>query len=80
MHVVQNSNDDRNKRLKNMSMKLNGGNLEEIEKVPAYMRRNIDLEETPVSKEINVSKYNVVESDNGAEIKRNNSFLHDNVD
>ena len=80
MHVVQNSNDERNKRLKNMSLKLNGGNLEEIEKVPAYMRRNVDLEETPVSKEINVSKYNVVESDNGAEIKKNNSFLHDNVD
>lgn len=80
MHVVQNSNDERNKRLKNMSMKLNGGNYEELEKVPAYMRRNIDLEETPVSKEINVSKYNVVESDNGAEIKKNNSFLHDNVD
>ena len=80
MHVVQNSNDERNKRLKNMSLKLNGGNLEEIEKVPAYMRRNVDLEETPVSKEINVSKYNVVGSDNGAEIKKNNSFLHDNVD
>ncbi len=79
MHVVQNANDERNKRLKNMSLKLNG-NLEEIEKVPAYMRRNVDLEETPVSKEINVSKYNVVESDNGAEIKKNNSFLHDNVD
>jgi cell division protein FtsZ len=81
MHVVQNSADDRNQRLKSMSMKLTSGNLEEIEKVPAYMRKNIDLEEPPASKELNISKYSVSEGDNGSEIKhKNNSFLHDNVD
>jgi cell division protein FtsZ len=48
--------------------------------VPAYMRRNIELEETPDAREINVSQYNVVNGDNGPELKKNNSFLHDNVD
>jgi cell division protein FtsZ len=78
--VVNNAGNDRINRLKSMSMKLNNSNLEEIEKVPAYMRRNIDLEETPDAREINVSKYNVVNGENGPEIKKNNSFLHDNVD
>lgn len=80
MDVVNNASSDRINRLKSMSMKLNNNNLEEIEKVPAYMRRNIDLEETPDAREINVSKYNVVNGENGPELKKNNSFLHDNVD
>ena len=80
MGVVNNQGNDRINRLKSMSMKLNNNNLEEIEKVPAYMRRNIELEETPDAREINVSQYNVVNGDNGPELKKNNSFLHDNVD
>ncbi len=80
MGVVNNAGNDRINRLKSMSMKLNNNNLEEIEKVPAYMRRNVDLEETPDAREINVSKYNVVNGADGPELKKNNSFLHDNVD
>lgn len=80
MGVVNNQSSDRINRLKSMSMKLNNNNLEEIEKVPAYMRRNVDLEETPDAREINVSKYNVVNGEDGPELKKNNSFLHDNVD
>ena len=80
IQVVNNAGGDRISRLKSMSMKLNGGNLDEIEKVPAYMRRNIELEETPNAREINVSKYNIVDGENGPELKKNNSFLHDNVD
>lgn len=79
MNVVNNSSNERINRLKSMSMKLNG-NLDEIEKVPAYMRRNVELEETPDAREINVSKYNIVDGENGPELKKNNSFLHDNVD
>lgn len=80
IQVVNNTGNDRISRLKSMSMKLNGGNLDEIEKVPAYMRRNIELEETPNAREINVSKYNIVDGEDGPELKKNNSFLHDNVD
>ena len=78
--MVNNQGSDRINRLKNMSMKLSNSNLDEIEKVPAYLRRNVDLEETPDARETNLSKYNLVDGDNGPELKKNNSFLHDNVD
>lgn len=80
IQVVNSAGNDRISRLKSMSMKLNNGGLDEIEKVPAFMRRNIELEETPNAREINVSKYNIVEGENGPELKKNNTFLHDNVD
>jgi cell division protein FtsZ len=59
-------------------MKLN--NFDEIEKTPAYMRRNVELIDTPNAKDINVSKYTLSGDENSVEIKKNNSFLHDNVD
>jgi len=80
MGLVNNQSNDRINRLKSMSIKLGNGNLEELEKVPAYLRRNVELEETPDAREINVSKYNIVDGENGPELKKNNSFLHDNVD
>jgi len=80
MGLVNNQSNDRINRLKSMSIKLGNGNLEELEKVPAYLRRNVELEETPDAREINVSKYNIVNGENGPELKKNNSFLHDNVD
>ncbi|MBC8172466.1 MAG: cell division protein FtsZ [Chitinophagales bacterium] len=70
--------DDRIRRLKSMSVKMD--NYTELEKVPAYLRRDVDLKETQKSNETPVSKYTVDQSeDEGLEIKRNN-FLHDNVD
>lgn len=45
--------------------------------VPAYLRRDIRLQNIPHSSESNVSKYNL-NDDN--EILGNNKFLHDNVD
>jgi len=44
---------------------------------PAYIRRNINLQDVPHSSEKNVSKYNL-NDDN--QILGNNKFLHDNVD
>ncbi|HNK97753.1 MAG TPA: cell division protein FtsZ [Chitinophagales bacterium] len=80
INVVNSTGNDRINRLKSMSMKLSGNTLDEVEKVPAFMRRNIELEDTPNAREINVSKYNIVEGEDGPELKKNNSFLHDNVD
>jgi len=45
--------------------------------VPAYLRRDVTLQNVPHSSESNVSKYNL-NDDN--EILGNNKFLHDNVD
>ncbi|NJN27385.1 MAG: cell division protein FtsZ [Cyclobacteriaceae bacterium] len=44
---------------------------------PAYMRRNINLQDVPHSSEKNISKYNL-NDDN--QLLGNNKFLHDNVD
>ncbi len=70
---------ERTQKLKNLSMKLNNpDSFREIENVPAYMRRGVNLSETPASDEEHVSRY-TLDSETG-EMKSNNSFLHDNVD
>jgi len=68
-------------RLKDLSMKLRNGNIQELENVPAYKRKEIALQETPPSDESQVSRFSLLSDDEGnIEIKNNNSFLHDNVD
>ena len=73
---------DRVAKLKALSHKLKTPNgLSELENEPAYKRRNINLDSTPHSSESTVSRYTLSEGeDKSAEIKPNNSFLHDNVD
>jgi len=44
---------------------------------PAYIRRNVNLQDVPHSSEKNISRYNL-NDDN--QILGNNKFLHDNVD
>jgi cell division protein FtsZ len=73
---------DRIAKLKELSFKLKSPNgLSEMENEPAYKRRNVNLDSTPHSSESQVSRYTLSEGDDKkAEIKPNNSFLHDNVD
>lgn len=73
---------DRIMKLKALSLKMRSpGGINDLEKEPAYKRRNITLDETPHSSESNVSRYTLSEdSDNKTSLKQNNSFLHDNVD
>lgn len=73
---------DRITKLKALSQKMRvPGGINELEKEPAYKRRNIKLDETPHSSESNVSRYTLGEDeDNKTSLKQNNSFLHDNVD
>lgn len=79
MKMISQHESERVKRLKSLSLRLN--NLDELEKTPAYMRRNIQLEDTPDSSQTNLSNYSLNERDgNGLQIRRNNTFLHDNVD
>jgi cell division protein FtsZ len=64
-----------NNRLK----KVDG--INELEKEPAFVRRNIQLSQTKFSEESSVSRFNVSSDDHGnVSLKSNNSFLHDNVD
>ncbi|MCR8557952.1 cell division protein FtsZ [Mucilaginibacter sp. BJC16-A38] len=68
-------------RLKDLSMKLRSGNIQEMESVPAYKRKEIALQQTPASDESHVSRFSLLpDSEGNIEIKNNNSFLHDNVD
>ncbi len=68
-------------RLKDLSMKLRSGNIQEMESVPAYKRKEIALQQTPASDESHVSRFSLLPDNEGnTEIRNNNSFLHDNVD
>ena len=73
---------DRIMKLKALSLKIKSpGGINDLEKEPAYKRRNIKLDDTPHSSESNVSRYTLGEDDeNKTSLKQNNSFLHDNVD
>lgn len=69
-------------KLKELSLKLKTPNgLSELENEPAYKRKNVTLNNVPSSGESQLSRYTLSEGeDRKAEIKPNNSFLHDNVD
>ena len=78
--------DERLERIKKATQKLRSPlGLNEMENVPAYKRRNIELDDVNPSSESEVSKYTLWESEGDDGEKRtglsdNNSFLHDNVD
>jgi cell division protein FtsZ len=68
-------------RLKDLTLKNRNGNIQELENVPAYKRKEIALQQTPSSSESEISRFTLLSDDEGnTEIRRNNSFLHDNVD
>jgi cell division protein FtsZ len=68
-------------RLKDLSMKLRSGNIQELENVPAYKRKEIALQDTPQSDESQISRFSLIPDNEGnTEIRKNNSFLHDNAD
>ncbi len=72
----------RDVRLKNLSIQIKTPEgLSDLEKQPAFVRRNIPLNPVPSSSESHVSRFTLGESDGKTtQIKSNNSFLHDNVD
>jgi cell division protein FtsZ len=71
------------KELKNLNVTINSpGGIRDLEKEPAYKRRNKKLNDVPHSSEQQISRLTLFEDNarNKAEIRTNNSFLHDNVD
>ncbi|MCC7233330.1 MAG: cell division protein FtsZ [Bacteroidia bacterium] len=72
---------ERIQKLKALSYRLGSANITDMEKEPAYIRRNVKLDSVNHSSESNVSRYTLSnEDDKKPELKQNNSFLHDNVD
>lgn len=86
--ALERSQQERLFKIKQFNQKLKTpGGIAEMEKEPAYMRRNVNLTTQPHSSETNVSRFTLSETDeedeNGEkkyELKKNNPFLHDNVD
>jgi cell division protein FtsZ len=70
---------ERIRKLKGLSSNtsMNPEEFKEKLEVPAYMRKNVNLQDHPHSSERNISRFNL-NDDN--EILGNNKFLHDNVD
>jgi len=76
---------ERMERIQSYTSKLkNSSGITDLEKEPAYKRRDIKFDEVEHSSEDNLSRFSVNEkTENGQtkiELKTNNSFLHDNVD
>ena len=63
-----------------MKMKTPSG-INDLEKEPAYKRRQITLDSIPHSSENNISRFTLSDDEEGKpRLKDDNSFLHDNVD
>ncbi|MDP4164292.1 MAG: hypothetical protein Q8898_14420, partial [Bacillota bacterium] len=73
---------DRISRLKNLSVRAGSASIEELESQPAYMRRNVELNDAPPSDSSNISRYSLTlePGSNQVEIRSNNTFLHDKPD
>jgi hypothetical protein len=70
-------------RLKELNYKMSTpGGINDLEKEPAYKRRNVTLDNVPNSADSNISRLTLSMDDNdrNPEIRANNSFLHDRVD
>lgn len=69
-------------QLKNMSMKMQSpSGIADLENQPAYLRRNVRLDQVESSSSDQTSRYALGKDDeNNTELRSNNSFLHDNVD
>jgi cell division protein FtsZ len=77
----QRLNLERIERMKAYTQKLRKADgLTQLEKEPAYERRNIQLDLSKPSADNSVSRMGVSGSGENISLRTNNSFLHDNVD
>ncbi len=72
-------------KLRERAMLTGQGNdeIEELENIPAYVRKKIPIDQQKHSEDQEVSRYRLSDEGNGEEgpkLKSDNSYLHDNVD
>ncbi|WP_179374583.1 cell division protein FtsZ [Winogradskyella wichelsiae] len=73
--------DERRRKMKDFNYKFNNAKINEIEKVPAYKRQGVNLEDAQHSSQTKTSRMSVGTDENDdIQLRSNNSFLHDNVD
>ena len=68
---------ERRKRLQQLSSEVTSEAIKEKLEVPAYLRRNVALENVAPSSARNISRFNLSDDN---DILGDNKFLHDNVD
>jgi len=72
---------ERRLRMKEFNYKFNKSKIDDIEKEPAYKRRGVELDNKNYSEENEISRTSITLDENDdMKIRKNNSFLHDNVD
>ncbi|MCL4112821.1 UNVERIFIED_CONTAM: hypothetical protein GTU68_005506 [Idotea baltica] len=72
---------ERRRKMKDFNYKFNSAKIDDIEKVPAYKRQGVALNEAKHSSDSDMSRTSIGLDDNDdIQLRRNNSFLHDNVD
>ncbi|WP_026463789.1 cell division protein FtsZ [Adhaeribacter aquaticus] len=74
---LQKQADERRERLRRLSTEITSDAIKEKLEVPAYLRRNVALENVAPSSARSISRFNL-NDDN--DILGDNKFLHDNVD
>jgi len=78
--------EERQARMRDLATRLRTTNgLADLEREPAYKRKNLQLNDAPHSTDSTVSRYTLNEEtdengDRRVELRRNNPYLHDNVD
>ncbi len=80
--ILKERADERRRKMKNFNYKFNNSKIDDIEKIPAYKRQGLDIEDAKYSSsEAAISRTTLGTDDNDEiQIRNNNSFLHDNVD
>jgi len=78
--------EERQARMRDLATRLRTTNgLADLEREPAYKRKNLQLNDAPHSTDSTVSRYTLNEEvdetgERRVELRRNNPYLHDNVD
>ncbi|MGK0384562.1 MAG: cell division protein FtsZ, partial [Bacteroidia bacterium] len=88
MEEMHRKQQERMERLKNMNQRFRSpNNLAELENVPAFKRRHVNLDDTPHSSESSVTRFDVRDTDETDEngnkrggLSDGNEFLHQSVD
>ncbi|MBN1339009.1 MAG: cell division protein FtsZ [Bacteroidales bacterium] len=79
---IEKKSQERIKKLKDLSIKLKSPkDLAEYENVPAYIRRNVPLNDVKHSSESEISRFSLGEGeDSKTELRSENPYIHDTVD
>ncbi|OYX25867.1 MAG: cell division protein FtsZ [Flavobacteriales bacterium 32-35-8] len=72
---------ERRRKMKDFNYKFNSSKIDDFEKVPAYKRQGVNLEDAKHSSETDMSRTSIgVDDNDDIQLRTNNSYLHDNVD